>query len=152
MSYFRTDSTRNTSEFVSVGNWMSAMPVLLTLQSNEGPIEPVSDYGVAISGPLTIKLDSLADRTLTIPISVVLRPVDGDEFLASFEEADIATTGLSATDALDALKSAIVEIYEMFRGEPQLGPGPKRELTILEKYLGRQRREQVAAPRSRANR
>ena len=70
------------------------------------------------------------------PIPVVIEENDS-RFIASFGEANIHSSGETASEALNNLKSYIGDIFEEFLaiGRERLGPGPSRELTILEKYI-----------------
>jgi hypothetical protein len=60
------------------------------------------------------------------------------EFLARFAEANIAISGVSKRDALQALTEEIAAAFEDWvADESKLGPGPKVQLAILRKYLGK---------------
>jgi hypothetical protein len=70
-----------------------------------------------------------------ITISVVY---DGEaDWVATFDEAGISRSGETISAATDWLKSSLVELYELFSGENQLGPLPKKQLQVLEQYFGK---------------
>lgn len=60
----------------------------------------------------------------------------GDAYVASFEEANIHASGETWASAALALKSLILDIYDSLIGETAaLGPGPKRQLATLLRYV-----------------
>ena len=59
-------------------------------------------------------------------------------FFARFVEANIAVSGVSRRDALQALIEEIAAAFEVWvADESKLGPGPKGQLAVLRKYLGK---------------
>ncbi len=92
------------------------------------------------SGPyawlVLLTLDS-ADYQLRQPIFVGLKEKADDEYIATFAEAELSRPGDTPEEALAWLKSSIVELYELFKGEDQLGPLPQRQLRVLEQYIGK---------------
>lgn len=71
------------------------------------------------------------------PFVIDVQQIDGDEWVATLPEAELARSGETPTDAIDWLKSSMVQLYELFRGEDQLGPLPQKQLRVLEQYLGK---------------
>lgn len=73
---------------------------------------------------------------LRSPIFITLRQEEDDEYIVSFGEAEISRSGETAKEALDWLKSSLVELYELFKKQhSQLGLLPQKQLRTLEKYL-----------------
>jgi len=71
--------------------------------------------------PLTISIESLAD----------------DEFVATFDEAEVSISDSSVSEVIAALKREIIEVYKLFKCAEKLGPRPKRQLSILEKHIAK---------------
>ena len=69
------------------------------------------------------------------PIPVKIRKSD-DSYIASFEEANIHASGQTWSDAALSLKSLILDIYDSLITETApLGPGPRRQLATLLRYV-----------------
>jgi hypothetical protein len=92
--------------------------------SDSGPYAPL----------VLLTLDS-AEYQLRKPICVGLKEKADDEYIATFAEAELSRSGDTPQEALAWLKSSIVELYELFKGEDQLGPLPQRQLRVLEQYI-----------------
>lgn len=72
------------------------------------------------------------------PIPVVIEQPGPGEFLARFEEANIAMSGETPEDARESLLANILDVFELFTDEEtKLGPEPARQLWVLRKYLAR---------------
>jgi hypothetical protein len=69
----------------------------------------------------------------TIPVVI---EVLGDEFIAEFQEASIATSGSSVLDAVRSLKSLLIDLFEVLSNETRLGPYPRAQLASLRRYIG----------------
>jgi predicted RNase H-like HicB family nuclease len=60
----------------------------------------------------------------------------GGSYMASFEEANIHASGETWSDAARNLKTLILDIYDSLISETaKLGPGPKRQLATLLRYV-----------------
>lgn len=70
------------------------------------------------------------------PIPIVVEQNE-DSFVASFVAANLHASGESISEAFDNLKSYIGDVFEELSqiGRARLGPGPRRELAILEQYV-----------------
>ena len=79
-------------------------------------------------------LDS-ASYVLKRPALMNSKESDG-EYILSFPDAEILTSGDTADEALSWMKDSIVTIYKTLKSESALGPLPKRQLKALENYLG----------------
>ena len=83
---------------------------------------------------ITVPITSLAPEPLTLrhPIFVVVQP-EGDEFSATFFDANINASGDTQTEAVDNLKEILVSAYRRLSdlGESRLGPGPRKQLAVL---------------------
>ena len=69
-------------------------------------------------------------------IQAVLHPSE-DGFIATFFDANIATGGDTEQEALDNLRSLIIDTFEMLESEPseKLGPEPQRQLKVLRSMI-----------------
>lgn len=90
-----------------------------------------------LAAPTVLYLTDLdsASYVLKRAALITLKEVD-DEYVISFPEAEILTSGETADEALRWMKSSIVTIYETLKSEHALGPLPKRQLKALENYIG----------------
>lgn len=70
------------------------------------------------------------------PLTLTLTQVAREEFIISFTEAELSRSGETAIEAINWLKSSMVELYEIFKNDNKLGPLPQKQLRILEKYIG----------------
>ena len=74
------------------------------------------------------------------PIPVKKERVGDNEILASFEEANIAISGESEEEAFQDLVGHILDVFEALRAEEtRLGPGPARQMRVLNEYLATER-------------
>lgn len=73
-------------------------------------------------------------------VPVKITELSDGEFLASFEEAGISITGDTPQDAIRHFKNELIETFEIYKRE-QLGVVPKKQLAILEKYIGKKGRQ-----------
>ncbi len=90
--------------------------------------------------PYTVTIDHLLVDThcLNRPINASISLNDGD-YLAEFVEAEIVTSGDTADEAIRWLKETVVNLFEFYDTEREvLGPLPRRQLRVLEKFIGRQ--------------
>jgi hypothetical protein len=71
-------------------------------------------------------------------IPAVVQP-EGDEFIATFFDANISTAGDTQEEAVSNLRSLILDTFEYFEAEPSeaLGPEPTRQLCVLRTFLKR---------------
>lgn len=75
-----------------------------------------------------------AYKVLT-PITVRVQTA-GREFLAGFEEANIAMTGATPSEAVGNLAADILDTYELYSDEEaNLGPEPARQLAVLRRHI-----------------
>lgn len=84
--------------------------------------------------PLTTLQPGYYELNREIP--AVLQPCE-DGFIATFFDANIATGGDTEQEALDNLRSLIIDTFEMLESEPseKLGPEPLRQLTVLRSMI-----------------
>lgn len=86
----------------------------------------------------TAIIDSLPGTgySLVKPIAVEISYDDG-EYLAQFTEAEITTSGNTREESIEWLRNTIVSLYELYdRERAALGPLPRRQLDVLETYIG----------------
>ena len=108
-------------------------------------VEPISL--VARSDQIEATIDSFGDLPYNVkkPIPIIIEYADNNEFIAVFPDTGIAISGDSATEALQLIKTELVELYELYEAEPILGPEPRRRLQVLESYIGKKGRKQTSA-------
>ena|SRR6266705_1664101 len=90
--------------------------------------------------PLWVPIESFAPEPYEIlrPITAVVTPVE-DGFEAGLFDAKLFSTGDTEVEALDNLKSMIIETYSAFEqlGDSKLGPGPLRQQKVLATLIRR---------------
>lgn len=72
------------------------------------------------------------------PIQVLVR-ADGEEYTASFVDANIASGGATMEEAVENLKDLLTSMLDMLdeHTQEQLGIGPTRQLAILREFIQR---------------
>jgi hypothetical protein len=94
--------------------------------------------------PFATFLASLGAEGLEVtkPIPVTVRP-DGDEFIASFFDANISTGGESPQAAISDLQGLIADLFELLEKEPdeKLGPAMRKQRAVLEEFVCRTSRK-----------
>jgi dCTP deaminase len=117
------------------------MPRLI--ERNEAAIEKMASVtgylqGVTASrlGPVPLTILEPGRYELTRDIPVVLRPSD-DGFTATYFDANIATGGDTEEEALDNLRSLIIDTFELLESQPSenLGPEPQRQSKVLRSLI-----------------
>jgi hypothetical protein len=72
------------------------------------------------------------------PIRISYEEISDSEVQARFAEANFAVSGTSRQDAFQALTEEILTAFDDWSAdESKLGPGPRQQLAILRKYLGK---------------
>ena len=85
-----------------------------------------------------IDVKSLPGEPYTVlqPIRIKIERMGENDFLASFEEANLAMSGETKEEALQNIIAEILDTFEMFSDEAsRLGPEPSRQLRVMQKYL-----------------
>ncbi|MBZ5624822.1 MAG: hypothetical protein LAQ69_39900 [Acidobacteriia bacterium] len=94
--------------------------------------------GLAASRLGVVPLTMLEPRRYELDreIPAILQPSE-DGFIATFFDANIATGGDTEQEALDNLRSLIIDTFEMLESEPseRLGPEPQRQLKVLQSII-----------------
>ena len=91
-----------------------------------------------ISKPFIVPVQTLAPAPYELlkPIQVLVM-ADGDEFVASFVDANIASGGATIEEAVENFKDILIstlEVLEAHRPE-QLGPAPTKQLAVLREFI-----------------
>jgi hypothetical protein len=70
------------------------------------------------------------------PIPVLVRP-EGEEFVASFVEANVNASGETQQEAFESLKALVLDVFDSLRSHPaeKLGPEPARRLAVLRDFI-----------------
>ena len=96
----------------------------------------------APSSPFTVRLTTLAPEGFDLlrEIPAMLQQTE-DSFVATFFDANLAASGDTREEAVQNLKTLIVEIFEDLESEPfkKLGPEPRRQLAVLQETISRKR-------------
>jgi|SRR5271168_790061 len=72
------------------------------------------------------------------PIRISYEEISDSEVQAQFAEANFAVSGTSRQDAFQALIEEILAAFDDWNAnESSLGPGPRQQLAVLRKYLGK---------------
>jgi len=94
------------------------------------------------SSPFMIRLTTLAPGPfdLLVEIPAIIQHVD-DSFVATFFDANLSASGDTREEAVQNLKTLIVEVFEDLESEPpeKLGPEPRRQLAVLHETIRRRR-------------
>jgi hypothetical protein len=88
---------------------------------------------------LTVPVQSFAPEPIEVikPISVVVR-MASEDFIATFFDANISASGETEVEAVVNLKDMIAAVFECLDRslkQNELGPGPKRQLTVLRQFI-----------------
>lgn len=69
-------------------------------------------------------------------IHIVVQP-SGDDFIASFFDANVNASGDTQQEAVANLKDIMLSMFRRFSAEPEdkLGPEPKRQLAVLRQFI-----------------
>ncbi len=96
----------------------------------------------APSSPFTVRLTTLAPEPFDVlrEIPAILQQTQ-DSFVATFFDANLAASGDTREEAVQNLKTLIVEIFEDLESEPieKLGPEPRHQLAVLQETIVRRR-------------
>ena len=71
-----------------------------------------------------------------IPIQIDVEEVSSNSFVAEFPEANIAASGETHDEAIENLKDMLFGMFRHLSATDNLGKEPKRQLKILESYIG----------------
>ncbi|HET9228498.1 MAG TPA: hypothetical protein VFR31_17610 [Thermoanaerobaculia bacterium] len=88
--------------------------------------------------PVTLQISTFAPEPYEVlrPIPVLIRP-DGDEFVASFVEANVNASGETQQEAFESLKLLVLDVFDSLRSHPseKLGPESARRLAVLRDFI-----------------
>ena len=84
-------------------------------------------------------INALEDASYRLMAPILIQYARGQfGYTASFVEANIAISGISKSDARRALEVEIMDAFDDWSAdESVLGPGPRQQLTVLKKYIGK---------------
>ena len=101
-----------------------------------GKLEAVlAAHGESLLVPITTLAPEPFD--LHRPIQVVVRPA-GEEYVATFFDANISMSGDTEEEAISNLRELIVDVFEELEAdEANLGPEPSRQLAVLRTFMER---------------
>ena len=69
-------------------------------------------------------------------LEVVVEP-SGDEYVATFFDANVNAGGCTEPEAVDNLKDTMLSLFEYLASRPakRLGPGPTKQLAVLRDFI-----------------
>ena len=105
---------------------------------SEATSEPHGQF-VTLDAPALLYLSDLENSSYVLKklVPITLREAN-EEYILSFPDAEILTSGDTAHEALRWMKHSIVTMYRTLKSERALGPLPRRQLKALENYVGPQ--------------
>jgi hypothetical protein len=116
-----------------------AMPKNHELQERIGLLE-MKINELSKNGSFVVPITTLAPDPFDLlkEIKVIVQP-SGDEFVASFFDANVNASGCNETDAMDSLKELLVSRFDYLDSLPpgKLGAGPTRQLAVLRCFIRR---------------
>jgi hypothetical protein len=111
--------------------------------ASEAALDEIRDLAAEMTrkiGAILVPITTLAPEPYQLlkDIPVVVQPV-GDEFVATFFDANISTAGDTQEEAVSNVRSLILDTFEYFESEPPeaLGPEPTRQFGVLRNFLKR---------------
>ena len=122
-----------------VGNVARCCPIIKTRECSKCHIvKPLKDFYTQRAYYKNIFIDSLNSDKYFIrkPISVTIERFE-NVYLATNYDLDIYGYGDSEAEALDELKSLILEFFEDLKDEKDLAPVPKKMMAFYIKKLRR---------------
>ena len=119
---------------LSIWQWTSKIEVLTQeVLLLKGRIEYLE-----AEAPTIVPIESLSPEPYDIykPIHAVVRK-QGDEYIATFYDANLSASGDTDTEAIYNLKDIIVGSFEILSSHERtdLTPGPARQLDVLESFI-----------------
>jgi hypothetical protein len=88
--------------------------------------------------PVTLQISTFAPEPYAVlrPIPVLIRP-EGEEFVASFIEANVNASGETQQEAFENLKALVLDIFDSLKSHPadKLGPESARRLAVLRDFI-----------------
>jgi hypothetical protein len=118
-------------------------PVKINKQSRAIVLEEIRAIKAELSrrvGAILVPITTFAPEPYQLErdILAVVQPM-GDEFVATFFDANISTAGETQEEAVSNLRSLILDTFEYLESEPveALGPEPARQLGVLQTFLKR---------------
>jgi len=88
--------------------------------------------------PAIVPIESLSPEPYDIykPIHTVVRK-QGDEYIATFYDANLSASGDTDTEAIYNLKDIIAGTFEILSSHERtdLAPGPARQIDVLESFI-----------------
>lgn len=86
---------------------------------------------------ITVPVITLAPAPFKLlqEIPVVLQP-SGDDWIATFFDANVQASGDTQTEAVANLKDILISMFRRFSKEAErLGPEPRRQLAVLREFV-----------------
>jgi len=123
------------TEIVAASN-SAPTTIFSTNYSMSGAITPTVTIGNTSKVWMSISNFENDRFFLKAPIVVEVHQDDDGEFIVTLADAELSRSGGTLAEAISWLESSMVELYELFKGEDQLGPLPQRQFRALEQYIG----------------
>jgi hypothetical protein len=105
----------------------------MAIEAGKNPVPPVEGSD---DGQYMLRHFPGEPYRLLKPTSVHIKRLGDDDFLACFNEANIAISGDSPQEAFQGLASHILDVFEILElEESTLGPEPTRQLAVLREHI-----------------
>jgi hypothetical protein len=85
-----------------------------------------------------LEISTLPDDRIDLvrPIVVEVRQDENEDWVVSFDEANVSMSGEGPVDAYQAFSEYLVELFLLLtEKERVLGPGPQEQLAVLREYM-----------------
>jgi predicted RNase H-like HicB family nuclease len=93
---------------------------------------------VSSGSPVVVPIPTLAPKPLRLKKDIpILLQSNGEEYVASFLDANINASGETQAEAVDNLKDILAAVFEKLRSlsPAALGTGPTRQLAVLTEFI-----------------
>jgi len=89
---------------------------------------------------IELDIDSLPNYEVLKPIPVLIEPLGDKVFVAEAPDLNLSTSGNSVGAAFLMLKEHIAATYEGYHNKKAIDPQRARQLTLMDKYIGKAKR------------
>jgi hypothetical protein len=119
----------------------SALPCLEFLPEFEKRFQRIERELTNLRSSCIVVISTFAPEPYDVlrPIYVTLRQSDGEEYCASFADANLHSSGDNEEEAIDNLRSLILDVYDSLTCEKpeDLGSEPVKQLAVLQSFLAK---------------
>ena len=128
----------------SPGNLLEAIGDVMPIATKRSKLAKRKEAAqVLVPGIIAVPITTFAPEPYELRRPPLVIVQHGDEgFTASFFDANIHASGDTEEEAFRNLKSLLLDVFDSLRAESpeNLGPEPKRQLAVLEEFIGKKTR------------